>query len=828
MRYRYAFFENDRVECFEDSPQARESLIRKGAKAFSVYAFSGVHGKTFGHIYAWGDLHLYFPLNGEGEEFAGLLNFYRVPPASVRIFLHDDMYEFVIAEEAFRGDFPYVRRLETDRDFQVMYGGSPPEKRYFDFGMGKLLSSEVELLSDDYLVQLEKFYHKYSHAEASGVSLLSKEYSSLNRKYRGRLHDIPIKSRFLKRCKVLQGFLESERLSDYQIRFGGSLFRNDIAGLRSFLTRHGRHEIGDEDFSIEFCESGRNLPVWCCDVPKLLKENGYPFQCREFCGVSTPEALPYAAFPPELGALHEEYGEFLLTRTGLFADVFLNDDKIRICPPIWVEGSFNGEQGMVGARAVVFYDVEGNRKQLVVDEMVVDSPKLFALLREHGFEWPTGKTEKGLLRKFLVQQYPRQNKREDAVAVEESGWHKDGFVPPRSEFKASSYKLKSVLIPPESACDLSLPLFDDKEYWRPEEELAAYFSLLAPLLGLVKHKGICFHFHGGREQQRDSILSAVNYAWGDWLVPKVCSADDLTAHISALTKLHNDLPLCVCEVGSSDKAQKKMRTFLRRYFLGRKGDNKPVRGVVVSTGAEPLTPAKDRRLGRWGYVYDGDVLLIDIPVGRSNFGTTEKVPAGFGKVAVHEIQKDKDQFSKLLRSAHKEFKRVLVTRKSSRVFSEIVRVFSMISCVEYYLVGEQELTADFVYSDIRLARYIRMVHELDTENDYFRPDAVRLAKICTDFLNFGCVPFSAGVGHESCMDKSILTDKHIIIPADEFKKMWSDGFPFSAFTEWLKKKKVLVSFKNQGGCGVHHYPKLKKSVRSYKINKKRLLELTRG
>ncbi|WP_319779944.1 DUF927 domain-containing protein [Maridesulfovibrio sp.] len=828
MRYRYALFADGRVECFEDSVEARISLIRKGAKSFSVYVFSDKLGNSVSPIAVWGDLHLYFASRLAGSDFASFLYQFRVPSSSVRVFKHSDMYEFVVSEEAFRGDFPYISRIQTDLDFQRKYLGVPSEESYFELGGNNILSSEVELLGDDCLVPLEFFYSKYSHIQAFGVSLLSKSYNSLNLKYRGRLRSVPMNNRFMKRCKVLQGFLESERLSDYQIRFGGSLFRNDIAGLRSFLTRHGRHEIGDEDFSIEFCESGRNLPVWCCDVPKLLKENGYPFQCREFCGVSTPEALPYAAFPPELGALHEEYGEFLLTRTGLFADVFLNDDKIRICPPIWVEGSFNGEQGMVGARAVVFYDVEGNRKQLVVDEMVVDSPKLFALLREHGFECPTGKTEKGLLRKFLVQQYPRKNKREDAVAVEESGWHKDGFVPPRSELKVSSYKLKSVLIPPESAGNLELARFDNKENWEAEEELATYLSLLAPLLGLVKHKGICFHFHGGREQQRDSILSAVNYAWGDWLVPKVCSADDLTTHISALTKLHNDLPLCVREVGSSDKAQNKMRTFLRRYFLGRKGDNKPVRGVVVSTGAEPLTPAKDRRLGRWGYVYDGDVLLIDIPVGRSNFGATEKVPAGFGKVAVHEIQKDNDQFSKLLRSAHKEFKRALVTRKSSRVFSEIVRVFSMICCVEYYLVGKQELTADFVSSDIRLARYIRMVHDLDTEKDYFRPDAVRLAKICTEFFNFRCVPIAAGIDHESCMKKSIFTEKHIIIPADDFKKMWSDDFPFGSFTAWLRKEKILVPFKRQGVCGTHHYPKLKKSVRSYKINKKRLIELTRG
>jgi hypothetical protein len=834
MRYRYALFADDRVECFEDTIQGRRVMIRNGAKAFSVHSFARELKVGRPPAQMWGDFHLFYESGVFLEFLASKLNQLCISVGDIKAYKVDDGFELIIPEYVFRGDIGFFMREQIDRAVRKEFKSAWPTDFVKKICGCKLSFTRVLFDNDSFRIAIDELLPTAKKCEDGKVSPLTELFFLIF--FRENKHSLErclvhIRYGNLLKCSVLDAVRKAESISFEEAKLLKSLVICKMFSFKGFLKYYQREElILSDDIRMKFAFVSPSF-CFCEDVPSELEKINSKFKCHGDCGVTNPSALPFLSYPPDLYSLDRNVGGFYLNRDGVFVEGDCGHSHVdtKICPPIWVEDSFAGEQGEVGARAVVFYDVEGNCKQLVVDEMVVDSPKLFVLLREHGFECPTGKTEKGLLRKFLVQQYPRQNKREDVVAVEDSGWHKDGFVPPRSELKASSYKLKSVLIPPESACDLSLPLFDDKEYWRPEEELAAYFSLLAPLLGLVKHKGICFHFHGGREQQRDSILSAVNYAWGDWLVPKVCSADDLTKHVGALTKLHNDLPLCVREVGSSDKAQKKMRTFLRRYFLGRKGDNKPVRGVVVSTGEKTLTPAKDRRLGRWGYVYGGDILLIDIPVGLSNFGTTEKISAGFGKFAVHEIQKDKDQFSKLLRSAHKKFKQTLVTRKSSRVFSEIVRILSMIYCVERYLVGDNAVSDNFVVSDAALRRCVRCVRDLDFETSFFMQSAQTLNRACGQILStgFSYDAFSSGAG-ASILSIFVETKSCIIIPADEFKKMWSDGFPFSAFTEWLKKKKVLVSFKNQGVCGVQHFPKLKKSVRSYKINKKRLIELTRG
>lgn len=816
MRYRYALFADGHVECFEDRYQACFEFAKKGATAISVHSFSRDIRYDQSSVRVWGDLHLFYLENEEYENALLKLHEKGIPSNLLDRYELSDSVEIVVPEYLCGVHEGFSERALVDEQVRKYFGCRWPRSHVWSLGRQDVVFSEA--LVECYYDNCRKHERVHSLGGHKPISLLAELFFNEFRKFHG--DSWRYKTGHLTMCSVLNEFLASDSMSYGEVRLLKSLTHGKFSRLKGLALKAGRADLINDTKFLRDASVGYDGITLCSDVPNKLEKIGSKLSCRKYCGVTVPSALPFMVYHPELEGRNQKFRSFVLNQYGLFEHE--RDDLI--CPPIWVENRFVGEQGKVGARVVVFYDVDGKRKQLVIDEMDVDSPKLFALLREHGFECPTGKTEKGLLRKFLVQQYPRQNKREEAVAVEKAGWHKDGFVPPRSEFKESSYKLKSVLLPPESAGNLELARFDNKENWEPEEELATYFSLLAPLLGLVKHKGICFHFYGGQEQQRDSIFSAVNYAWGDWLVPKVCSADDLTKHVGALTKLHNDLPLCVREVGSSDKAQKKMRTFLRRYFLGRKGNNKPVRSVVVSTGEKPLTPVQDRRLGRWGYVYQKDVLLIDLEINNLRLPIFENIPADFARKEIRKIEKDRN-FPQALQSVHNQFKKLLVRRSSSRVFSEIVCVLSMVYCVENFLIRGQSWTSDYKCSDFALKKYTLLLGDLDIEAAYFSVVATRLAKICKQIIDVGFSWSAFGMGGTEPFHNFIETKAYIIIPADEFKKMWGDDFPFGAFADWLKKRKVLVRFRKQGVCGVHYFPKLKKSVRSYKISIKKLIEL---
>ncbi|MBI9111485.1 hypothetical protein [Maridesulfovibrio ferrireducens] len=827
MRYRYALFDDDRVECFEDDPQVRKNLIWSGAKAFSVYAFSGRLGNSVSPSFVLGDLHMYFPFH-KTEFFIDILYRYRVPHSAIHVYKHYGLHELVVSEEAFRGDLPYANRIEIDNSLREYFDASPSKDRYSTIEGWNVLFTNFEMLGLESNVSLSSLSKKYNRETSSGVSLLHTLFLSFNFKVNKGVNPFPQDKIYLKQCGVLRGLLSSEFISSFEFCTFSNLFKDGRVGLSKFLNESRRFERDGEDYSEELVGDITDTPLWCCDVPKFLAEKGSTLKCKGSCGVSTPEAFIYAAYPPELVTLNEKHGGFLLTRTGLFVktDDFMGG-TVKICPPIWVEECHSGILNGFGARTVVFYDIDGNRKSLTIDERDLDSPKLFALLRSHRFECPTGKTEKGLLREFLLQQYPKRDNPEAAVAVRASGWQKKGFVFPLSEFRSPSYRLKSVILPPESIDNLRFDRFDYKRNWSPEEELAACFSLISPLLNFIKSKGICLHFHGGSKQNRDSILSAVNYVWGDVLIPKVCSADDLKNNVVALKKLHTDLPLCVCEVGEANEAQKKMRTFLRRYFLGRKGADEGIHGVVISTGNMPLAPEKDRRMGRNGYVHQKNVLLIDIPVGAIDFSIYEKLPADFSQMAVQKIQENKERFAEVLKSVHKEFKCQLVVRSSSKFFAEIVRIFSMVYCAEYYLIGDKELAVPTCFGAASL-RHIGFVRKLDLEANYFMPEARHLFGVCGQIFSLGFVLVISSLGPSLPKLNFIATKSYIIIAADDFKELYGENFPFGTYTAWLKRKNVLKPFKGGDLCGVHHFPKLNKSVRSYKVILKKLYQLAQN
>ncbi|WP_415717051.1 hypothetical protein [Maridesulfovibrio sp.] len=822
MRYRYALFADGRVECFEDRYQACFEFAKKGATAISVHSFSRDIRYDQSSVRVWGDLHLVYFENEEYEDALLKLQEKGIPSNSLDRYELSDSVEIAVPECLCGVHVGLSERALVDEQVRRHFGCRWPESYVCNFGSQNVVFSEA--LVECYYGNCRKHKRVHSLGRYKPVSLLAELFFNEFRKLHGG--SWRYKTGHLTRCSVLSEFLASDDSISYEeVKLLKSLTHGKFSSLPGLALKAGRADLINDPKFLRDASVGYDGITLCSDVPNKLEKIGSKISCRGYCGVTVPSALPFMRYHPDLEGRKQRFGAFVLNQYGLFK----HERGDLICPPIWVKECLSGISERVAARTIIFYDFEGCRQELTVDEKDLGKPKFFDLLHCQGFEYPTGKTEKGLLRNFLVQQYPKQCKRQDAIAVDESGWYKDGFVPPRFELKASSYKLKSVLLPPESAGNLRLAKFDHKANWGSEEELAAYFSLIAPLLGLIKHKGICFHFYGSSKWRRDSILDAVNYAWGDWLVPKVCSADDVSKFIVALKNMHKDLPLCVREVGSSDKAQKKMRTFLRRYFLGRKGADGGVRGVVISTGEETLVPEKDRRLCRNGYVFQNDVLLISIPIGAVDFSAYEKLPAGFGQMSVQKIKKDKGSLVEIFELVHNVFKRELKRGKTPKVFAEIVRILSMIYCVERYLVGDNAVSDNFVVSDAALRRCMRCVRDLDFETSFFMQSAQTLNRTCGQILStgFSYDAFSSGAG-ASILSIFVETKSYIIVPADEFKKIWGDGFPFSAFTEWLKKKKVLVSFKNQGVCGVQHFPKLKKSVRSYKINKKRLTELTRG
>ncbi|WP_291327144.1 hypothetical protein [Desulfovibrio sp. UCD-KL4C] len=810
MRYRYALFSYDRIECFEDTPEQQKMLISKGAHAFSVHSFSEplVKGRLPQRI--WGDLHITWS-EEEGsrplQECVDYLHRYAVPESLVDLYIENSFYELIVEESAFRGELGSPARFVFDSKIKRFICSYAVNYNFYDvngfqipFTSVPVAKTKLAPSSSDSCKGLLGYWESCDSKVSELAHLYFVEHMKLGEK---KDYIRPVLANLLK-CNVFRQFINS---STYRID-EAKLLAKMIGGsaIKAFLNSCPNSTRSEDNDLIRIFDNKNMyllLPrIACSRVSEELSAINSNLQCTSECHVPRASVLPYASKAFEVDRPMALEG-CVLNSSGFYHvdSSKVPNENFRIMDPIWARDNF------LGGRQIICHDMYGFRRELYLSEEDLDSPKLFSILRSHQVYVPTNKVKQGALRRYLLSQCPHIKEKSVYSISEYAGWQDDGsYIPPTetTQPQDQNIKVKSHVLPPPE--DLySFPRLG-KEKFSTEATLAALFSLVAPLLRKLGMKGVCLHFHGGSADDRDLIIHAVQTVWRSYLYPVHYSLPDVKRHIAALKMHRKDSVLCVREV--QEHQVKNMRSVLRRFFLGRKGSDPGVDGVIVSTGAVPLGEEKEGRKGRAGYISKGRVLAVDVELGKDRNAGGE-LTHSTGEVFLGKIIDG--NFAQLL----SEFKYYFVADKKQGSGDIVFGVLTDIATVAFVMIrwlhsaaGIPPATIDFCDQE-----FGNLIFRHDLELIKYGPIVVELHKIIQN----------AQKNPASFLKQVVPCGRGCFaITAKDFKKIIPDEVSLTFFSIWLKKKKILRLSQDKSLCGVHHFTGLGGSARAYFVHEKSL------
>lgn len=341
--------------------------------------------------------------------------------------------------------------------------------------------------------------------------------------------------------------------------------------------------------------------------------------------------------------------------------------------------------------------------------------------------------------------------------------------------------------------------------------LAVLAALTAPFLYRLNEPGICLHFHGNSEEARQALLYSASSVWQS----DVYDFKDVRNHMVGLKIFHKDTALCLSEVPAN--RTKDMHRFLRRYFLGRKGAEPGVSGVVISTGGEPLAHAVDREIGFNAFVEKERVFAIDISLGGWPNNYAFKADDTIAPKLIDALKWDTQGALRYIRTEQSRLVHYLPKPKGAPACERVSSFFWFLNAVGNYIGDKEGLNW---WTGGALPRFFHLfINEVDGQNNLFMTFLKHIATKLPRSLKLG--------GHEFKLPSPYISLKRgrVLIPAGEMRQLIESKSLRLRFTAWLRKNKVLIPQYKTKLLGTYHSPKHKKSIRAYKLDIPHLLRL---
>ncbi|TDT92235.1 uncharacterized protein DUF927 [Pseudodesulfovibrio indicus] len=812
LRYRYALFSQNTYRCFIDSPANQSAMISQGAVAFSVHSYSHPLEEVVRPKRIWGDLHLFFDwphenLPGTTRSYTDLGNFslppatgevlhyYEVPKHYILAYFHQKGIELIIPETTFRGDIGSPARLDFDRRIQEFTDATP---------LPSTLVNRTRVFWSTAVPKLSNLHHQ----RATPLSLLASEYFSAHEDTSGRKDYLKPNPAYIRGCKVFSALLNQQSVTEEYLVIAWRIIGASISYFLRLIEMHGGglllYGLNRQRFEAAKAKYPKTIP--CNMTATFIAEHGGNYPCKKECGVTSPLALQYLpSSPVHHHPPYRSHNGVQLKRTGLYLNE-ADGQQTRLMNPIWVEeqAQFNHEEK---ARRLICFDDRGFRKELIVSEKDLSSTQLFALLHSNEVYTPNNTQDKGLIRDFIVSQFPRKPLNKPSPRVSRhGGWQNDNsfIFPGDNGSTVSGYVRQSQIVPAgEKSQKLLPPASIGEATADPYILLATLASLSAPYLKHRELTGLNLHFHGGTEAGRAAIIHAACSVWNQ--MPYVFA--DAKQHEVALKMQHKDAALGILEVPAAKT--KAMNTLVRRYFNGRKGGDSGVRGIIVSCGETPMGQSTNRENGFHVFTYKNNVLGIDIWLGnlssqgfRFNHTATKAIVQQLATNSSIHLEKIQANESRL-----KKQQGWATSPRPNRQVSDYLHFFMALGYVD------QVSLQSWWRGDPLVSVFDQFMTGIDARDALFYGllKQMNLSMPLPDILR------ELGA---SSITSFIEIDRHrILVPSKEMSKIAKDKPTLLRFISWLKARKILIPKRTGDLCGAHYSPKHKKTLRGYMISR---------
>lgn len=794
-------------------------MVAQGAVAFSVHSYPHPLEKVVRPKRIWGDLHLFFKCPHEGwpdtiQPYIELapdhlppmvrevLDYYHVPLRTVQAYFHIDGIELIISEATFRGDIGSPGRLDFDHKIQELIEASPLQSTqinqtpvFWSEATPKLSSTQVQ-----HGIPLSPLASEYFMAHEDALS--RKDYLKPNPAY---IHG----------CKVFEALLSKQSVTEEHLAMVCRLIGANIPFFLELIEMHGGGHLlrglNRQRFKTSMQEFSKS--VSCDEAATFIAGYESNNTCLKGCGVTSPLALQYLpSSPTQTQIPYKSHNGIQLNPTGLYMTE-TDGQQTRLMNPIWVEELMSFDQEEMGCRRLICFDDAGFRKELVVSEKDTSSTQLFALLHSYRVYTPNNTQDKGLIRDYLVSQFPRKSPSKPSLRVSKyGGWQKDNsFIFPDSEISSAlSYTLQSHEIPVGVDNKKLLPPASiHTRTSDPHALLATLASLSAPFLQHRNLSGVCIHFHGGTANIRAAVIHAASSVWR--LLPY--SFADAQKHIVALKRQYKDAALCILEVPPSDK--KSMRSLIRRCFIGRKGADKKISGIIISCGEKPIGQTENHEKGLNVFTHHNNVMAIDVSLDNANTASF-RFDHNATRSLVYDFIARKEDCLNVIRLQEKQFKKELTWANRPRLNKQIA------DYLRYFMaMGTPAQSADpgWWRGGALVPIFDQLMAGIDHRDAIFF-ELLRLMKLSMplpDTLKQLGAPGSASIIE--------INKNRVLVPSATMARITKDRPTLLRFISWLEARKVLIPKRPGILCGEYYSPRHHKTLRGYMISTRHFAKL---
>ncbi|BDQ36850.1 hypothetical protein SYK_12100 [Pseudodesulfovibrio nedwellii] len=324
--------------------------------------------------------------------------------------------------------------------------------------------------------------------------------------------------------------------------------------------------------------------------------------------------------------------------------------------------------------------------------------------------------------------------------------------------------------------------------------------MTAPTLALVKTPGICLHFHGRSQSARNALLASISKVAGH----AIYSLPDALKHVVALKGHHKDSTLHIAEVEDDDI--KGMHRFIRRYFLGRKGKDGPVAGIIISTGNSPLG-----QKGGHLFTHNKRVLAVDVELPEDHTATyTELQP--LQDALIEALTVHRDETLSALKGKKEELLRAEPQAKD-QVGKQVASIFWLCAAVGTWFQEQGKLswwkgrTIQNLFNEI-IVKY--------NQHECFISALHKLSLI---------MPTNAKIGEYKIKrprEMEEISRGEILIPTAEMREVVPPQHTLRQWTAWLLKNTILIPNKAGRLSATYYSKKQGKSIKGYLVNHRKL------
>ena len=281
-----------------------------------------------------------------------------------------------------------------------------------------------------------------------------------------------------------------------------------------------------------------------------------------------PEIKKKEGANPESGKIRGSYPEGFDIRDGWVVTMIKKDKKSsweKVCTEIRVVGQSRDESSQGWAKLVEVIDPDGVKHTVTIPNSLfapVTETDLLKLLLDKGLQLNhSGSFNPRIKLKQLLSSWnPNQRLR----SVENVGWHHSSFVLPN--FTNQSVSSEQLLLSDELGRQSRFNTKGSLKDW--QEKIAskcsgnsrAVFSLSASftpvMLKSLRIESGGFHFRGNSSLGKTTLLQIAGSVWGGGGVTGYLKSWRTTANaLEQVARMHNDVLLCLDEIGQVDEKQ---------------------------------------------------------------------------------------------------------------------------------------------------------------------------------------------------------------------------------------------------------------------------------